>query len=76
MGKVYNNRYLAYSVNGYSASFSDFSQNLDTDGDGDESEYVYRVTVNSPPTGEYNVPIEFRLREINYDGTDQERYFD
>lgn len=75
-GTEHNNRYYAYGVNGYSVSFTNFTTGtIDTDGDGDKSEYVYRATINSSPTGIYNSPVEFRLREVDFAGTDNDGDF-
>ncbi len=65
-----SNFYKSYSLYPYSISYYNASQTIDTDGDGDTYEYVYKLTINSSPSGVYNSPVMFRLREVDYDGAD------
>ena len=55
-----SNFYRAYSLYPYSITYSNEGQTIDTDGDGDSDEYVYKLTINSSPSGVYNSPVMFR----------------
>ena len=60
-----SNFYNFTTLNGHSATYVNYSQTLDTDGDGDESEYVFKFTINGSPTDQYNIPVMCRFKEVD-----------